>query len=126
MGLWTFLEFYSEAGNNLIEEWYLTLDPSAQADFDTTLKHLSISPDWEGIKEFKHLDRAGLCEIRFTTANVQYRPLGFFGPGERTFSILAGATNKQRVYNSPHACDLAIKRYKSLKQGKGTLHERIV
>src|SRR5450759_4293179 len=126
MGMWRFMEFHSEVGNNLIEEWYSTLSPSAQADFDTTLKNLSIAPDWRGMKEFKHLGRKGLCEIRFRTANVQYRPAGFFGPGEHTFSIYVGAKKKQRVYDPPDALELAIKRRDGLKQGKGSLRDRVL
>ena len=126
MALWKFMDFHSEAGNSLIEEWYSKLDAQAKADFDTTLKNLSISPDWRGMKEFKHLGRKGLCEIRFKTANVQYRAAGFFGPGSHTFSILVGAKKKQRVYDPHDAFDLALKRRDGLKQGKGSLRERIL
>jgi len=76
------------------------------------------------MKEFKHLGRKGLCEVRFSTANVQYRALGFFGPGEHTFSLYVGATHKQKVYNPPNAFDLAIKRSNNVKNGKGSLRER--
>ena len=126
MALWKFMDFHSEAGNNLSEAWYSKLDVQARADFDTTLKNLSIAPDWRGMKEFKHLGRKGLCEIRFRTANVQYRPAGFFGPGEHTFSIYVGAKKKQRVYDPPDALELAIKRRDGLKQGKGSLRERVL
>ena len=120
------MDYYSDAGNNLIEEWYLEQAAAAKADFDTTLKNLSISADWRGMKEFKHLGRRGLCEIRFTTANVQYRPAGFFGPGERVFSVYVGAIKKQKIYKPPNAFDLAIQRRDGIKQGRGSLHERIL
>ena len=124
MALWRFMEYYSEADNNMIQEWYSRRDPDVRADFDTTLKNLSIAPEWRGMKEFKHLGRKGLCEVRFTTANVQHRVLGFFGPGERTFSLYVGATKKQKVYKPSNAFDLAIKYRNGLKNGKGSLHER--
>ncbi|MGA3077552.1 MAG: type II toxin-antitoxin system RelE/ParE family toxin [Bryobacteraceae bacterium] len=110
----------------MIQEWYKHRDPSVRADFDTTLNNLSIAPapDWRNMKEFKHLGREGLCEIRFATANVQYRVLGFFGPGKNTFSLYVGATHKQRIYNPPDAFDLAIKHRNSVKNGKGSLRER--
>jgi hypothetical protein len=126
MALWRFMDYYSEAGNNMIQEWYKRRDPDVRADFDTTLKNLSIAPapEWRDMKEFKHLGREGLCEVRFTTANVQYRVAGFFGPGERTFSLYVCATHKQKVYNPPNALDLAIKHRNGVKNGKGTLRER--
>jgi len=46
MALWRFMDYRSPAGNNLIEEWYLALREEAQAEFDVTLKALSITEDW--------------------------------------------------------------------------------
>jgi hypothetical protein len=45
MALWRFMDYCSEAGNNLIEEWYLDQSENVQADFDATLKNLSITPE---------------------------------------------------------------------------------
>jgi hypothetical protein len=127
MALWRFMDYHSEAGNNMIQEWYSRRDPDVRADFDTTLSNLSIASasEWRDMKEFKHLGRGeGLCEIRFTTANVQHRVLGFFGPGEHTFSLYVGATHKQKIYKPPNAFDLAVKHRNSVKNGKGSLRER--
>jgi hypothetical protein len=131
MALWRFMDYYSEAGNNLIEEWYLDQSENVQADFDTTLKNLSIAPDWRGMKEFKSLKMDGLCEILFKTDGVQYRPTGSFGPGAQTFTIWIGCSKKQNVYNPPDAFEKAKKRKrdyynKQKSQQKGTLRERIV
>jgi len=126
MSLWRFFDYHSPAGNNLIEEWYLGIPVMAQADFDVTLKLLSITADWHGLQEFKALGRKGLCEIRFKSGGVQYRPCGFFGPGERAFSIYVGCYKKQRIYEPPDAFDLAIKRRGLVKRGEATVHERII
>lgn len=127
MALWRFMDFHSEISDkSVIDEWYRDLDVRARADFDTTLKNLSIVSDWRGMKEFKHLGRKGLCEIRFKTANVQYRIAGFFGPGGRTFSLFIGATKKQKIYDPPDAFEKAIKRKDGLRQGKGKLRERVI
>src|SRR5437762_2423997 len=107
---WRFFDYCSEAGNNLIEEWYQNQAEEAQADFDTTLKYLSITEDWRGLKEFKMLGRDGLGEIRFRTNNVQYRPAGSFGPGDRMFTIWVGCKKKQNVFDPPDAFEIAIKR----------------
>lgn len=122
---WRFMDYHSEAGNNLIEAWYLDLPVEAQADFDRTLKTLSITADWKGLKEFKHLGRDGLCEILFKTNGVQYRPAGSFD-GERTFVIWVGCQKKQKVFDPPDAFVLALKRRSLYKQGKVNLSERTV
>lgn len=131
MALWRFMDYCSEAGNNLIEEWYRDQSEDVQADFDLTLKNLSIAPDWRGMKEFKSLGVEGMCEIRFTTKNVQYRPAGSFGPGDHVFTIWIGCTKKQRIYNPPDAFEKALKRKrdfynKNRNQQRGTLRERII
>lgn len=119
------MDYCSAAGNNLIEDWYRALPEEAQADFDATLKFLSITEDWRGLKEFKMLGMEGLAEIRFKSRNVQYRPTGSFH-GERTFAIWVGCTKKQNVYDPPDAFDLALKRRKLFKRREGTLRERTV
>lgn len=126
MTRWRFFDYCSGAGNDLIEDWYQDLPEDAQADFDTTLKVLSATEDWRGLKEFKMLRRCGLGEIRFRTANVQYRVAGFFGPGARTFSLFAGCQKKQKVYDPPDSFGLAMERRKRLNRGIGRLRERLI
>jgi len=126
MALWRFLDYCSPGGNNLIEEWYFGLPEEAQAEFDVTLKTLSIVEDWRGLSEFKHLGRDGLCEIRFKSANVQYRPAGFFGPGRRVFTIYVGSSKKGRIYEPPDAFDLARRRRGMVERREASLRERIV
>jgi hypothetical protein len=127
MGLWRFMDYHSPAGKNLVEDWYCGLETDAvRAEFDVTLKVLSIAPDWRGMSEFKCLGAKGLCEIRFKVANVQYRPAGFFGPGERTFSIYVGCQKKGNIYKPPNAFDLAADRKAKVLRGEGSLRERLV
>jgi hypothetical protein len=120
------MDYCSPAGNNLIEEWYLSLPEEAQAEFDVTLKILSITHEWRGLSEFDNLGRDGLCEIRFKAGKIQYRPAGFFGPGPKCFSIYVGCYKKGKIYNPPDAFDLAKKRMGRVMRGEATLRERIV
>ena len=123
---WRFFDYCSEAGNNLIEEWYLSQREDVQADFDTTLKTLSIFDDWRELKEFKMLGRQGLGEIRFKTANVQYRPIGSFGPGERSFTLWVGCKKKQNIYDPLDIFDLVLRRQSLYERGKVCLRERVI
>ena len=119
------MDYYSEAGNNLIEKWYSELNEGAQSDFDTTLNNLTGINDWHGLKEFKmlHGKHSGLGEIRFKSGNVQYRAVGFFGPGRGDFTLLVGCEKRQRVFRPADAFDLALRRKRLCGQGRGTLHE---
>jgi len=120
------MDYCSPAGNNLIEEWYWNLPEEAQAEFDVTLKTLSITEDWRGLSEFDNLGRDGLCEIRFKAGKTQYRPAGFFGPGVKCFSIYVGCKKKGKIYTPPDAFDLALKRRAKVLQREASLRERFV
>jgi hypothetical protein len=125
MTFWRFMDYCSEAGNNLIEEWYFDHDASVQADFDTTLDLLAGTHDWRGLREFKMLagKHSRLGEIRFKTKKVQYRIAGFFGPPSRAFTLLVGCEKRQRIYKPPDAFDVALKRLSLYRQGRGTIRE---
>ncbi len=125
---WRFMDYCSEAGNDLIEEWYLDQNPEVRADFDVTLRNLAGSQDWHGLNEFKmlHGKQSGFGEIRFKTRNIQYRPVGRFGPGVREFTLLVGCYKKQRVYEPPDAFDVAVRRWGLYKQGRATIRERSI
>lgn len=125
MALWRFLDYCSPSGVDLIEKWYLELPDAAQAEFDVVLKTLSIAADWRGLSEFKHLGAwEGLCEIRFKSANVQYRPAGYFGPGSGCFSIYIGCSKKGNKYKPPDAFEKALKRKGQVERGEAKLNER--
>lgn len=128
MRYWRFMDYYSEAGNDLIEEWYLDQSPEVRADFDVTLRNLAGSQDWRGLNEFKmlHGKHSGFGEIRFKTRNIQYRPVGRFGPGVREFTLLVGCYKKQRVYEPPDAFDRAVKRWSLYMQRRATIRERFI
>jgi hypothetical protein len=125
MALWRFADYCSPAGNNLIQEWYEDLPEEAQAEFDVTLKALSIAEDWRGRKEFKHLGRKGLGEIRFSSLGVQYRPAGCF-EGQKRFAIYIGCFKKGNVYNPPDAFELALKNRARVLRGEASLRDRII
>jgi len=125
MKTWRFWNYCSEAGNNLIERWYQDQNASVQADFDVTLNNLAGMQDWRDTHEFKMLKGkfSGLGEIRFKTGNVQYRPVGMFGPGEKTFTILVVSYKKGSVYHPPDAFDLALRNKSLIAQGRGRIVE---
>lgn len=96
-----------------MEDWYNGLSDGGQAAFDTTLEYLCQRQHHEwGRPEYAPLTGklAGLGELRFSVAKLEYRPIGCFGPGRSTFTILIGATKKGRQYDPRSALDTAIER----------------
>ena len=75
------------------------------------------------IKELQ-ADEAIDWELEFISDKRQYRVLGVFGPGRKEATLLVGCYHKQRVYQPPNALDEAVKRNKTLSEGRATRLER--
>lgn len=112
----------------MIADWYQGLPTDARADFDFVIQELSGTKEWRGTGRTKllHGKHSGFVEIIFKTNNVQYRPVGCFGPDRRQFSLLVGCSKKQRVYTPPDAFDLAVRRWALLQQRRGSLCEHLL
>lgn len=73
-------------------DWRDGLPPKAKARFDNILDYLEITKILSGtsyVKQLRGYD--GIYEIRFIVNNIQYRPLGCYGPERKTFVLLIGA-----------------------------------
>lgn len=117
--IWTFRSYVSPGGRDQIAKWYFGQSAAAQAAFDTVKEYLEqrerdhwLRPEFDKLSgRYKDLG-----ELRFEVANVQYRPLGCFGPARAEFTILVGATKKGRIYSPRDALETALKRRKEVLQ----------
>jgi hypothetical protein len=120
--IWTFRTYVSPAGRDQIEKWYRSQSADVQAAFDTVLEYLEQRerdewrrPDFDKLSQrYKEL-----AELRFEVSNVQYRPLGFFGPARAEFTILVPAKKKGKVYDPRDALETALKRRKEVLRHAG-------
>jgi hypothetical protein len=94
MAEWTILDFVDAAGMNQIRSWIDSLPRAAQAKIDTRLRFLEISGVWPPQYVSDRKDCPGIYELRIACSGVQYRPLGFYGPRRREFTLLLGAVEK--------------------------------
>ncbi len=92
MKYWTFKVFISANGNNEIKEWRDNSPIKFQARIDGTVRHLETQIDMQS-SYFKHY-KDKIYELRITHNNIQYRPLGCFGPGQNEFTLLIPAIEK--------------------------------
>lgn len=92
---WTFKGFITTRGN-IVQLWHDQQTEDIQIDFGFTLKTLRTrSPqEWGEMKMATKLKGKfdSLTELRFKTNRFPYRPVGFFGVGRQTFTILVIAT----------------------------------
>jgi hypothetical protein len=115
MALWTFRDYTSESGDNVIVRWVEAIKPPKRrwkmiARWDAFLEHIQNlePPRWpsEWFTELKGFPR--ILEMKFTVQNIQFRPLGYFGPHRHEFTFLVGAIEKNNRFVPLNAPELAI------------------
>jgi len=117
--MWNIKRYLAPNENCPFQDWYEDLDEDVQATLRTRLEYLCQQPKerWRP-PYFRDLKGAckGLGELRFKVRNVQYRPIGFFGPQAKEFTFLIGAIEKGGQLKPK--CEVALK-YKTDVLDKG-------
>ena len=93
----TFYDYVDSQRNNPIRAWLDGVGPKAKARFTVLIAHLEATRpgDWRRpVVDTLHDDCAGLFEIRALVEGIQYRLLGFHGPGQRAPTLVAGAIER--------------------------------
>lgn len=105
----------------MIGDWYGRQSETVQAALDVALEFLAQRPR-EGWRrpQFDLLSgkMSGIGEIRFKVDGKQYRVLGFFGPAPSEFTMLVGASKKQKNYNPPDALETAVRRMSEVRSDR--------
>ena len=111
--VWTFRTYVSARGEAEVPTWYDLQTLKVQATFDQrlrTLQQMEIS-EWRDPYSKRLKGKCdGLIEIRFLADRVQHRPLGWFGPSQREFTILFCAREIGDRFDPPNACEVALGR----------------
>jgi len=64
-----------------------------------------------------------LGKLRFKVANVQHRPLGFFGPERKMFTLLIWSTERDGKFNPPNVRDTALDRMNQVLRDRERANE---
>lgn len=92
--MWTFYDLLEERGVNTIREWLDGLPAKAAAKINTRLLYMMAIPVWPEQYVSSFVGWPQLVELRIVHAGVQYRPIGFFGPERREFTLVLGTIEK--------------------------------
>ena len=99
MSLWVFYDFRDTRGVNLIRQWLDTQPPKASAKIDTRLLFMKAIPLWPEQYVSALVGWPGLVELRVGSSGNQYRPIGFYGPRRRDFTLVLAAIEKGKLPN---------------------------
>ena len=123
---WTFKLFISDKGDKEVEEWLNNGIPKkAKARIRARLAYLEVTKTWvpDLVTKYKSSDK--IFEIRVTVQNIQYRPLGCYGPNEKEFTLLIGAEEKGGKLIPHNSIKFAEERRKLIFQDKRYTYEYI-
>lgn len=122
---WEFRDFVSERGENVIHSWLhgRSFPVAARAEINDLIQLLERRDVGrftraDGVGDLRRECR-GLIELRVKVGGVQYRPLGYYGPGDRIVTLLAGATERDRQLTPVDVCATAIARITWVKENAG-------
>ena len=97
MDLWIFYDFVDTRGVNIIREWLDSLPIKARAKINARMLYMRAIPEWPEQYVSALTGWPELLEFRVVCAGNQYRPLGFYGPKRREFTIVYGAIEKGKL-----------------------------
>lgn len=94
MADWVFRDYLDQGGTNVIRAWLDSLPKAAKVKIDyriLLLRGISVWPP-QYVSALKGCD--DIYELRIGSSGVEYRPLGFYGPDRKEFTIVYGAIEK--------------------------------
>jgi hypothetical protein len=102
---------------DLIDRWLSELPGRERRRIRAILAYLGGQRSWRNIPYVRKLTDCGdVHEIIITINNIQYRPLGCYGPGKDEFTLIVGATKKGKVWVPKDAKLTAMKMAKLIRQ----------
>lgn len=115
MELWTFRCYINSQGHDEVDEFFSPKSRKrAKAKLIERVMALQMQPsqNWSAGGRAKTLsgECQGLVEIRFLADRIQYRPVGFFGPSDKEFTILVCAIEKGNQFVPKDVCSIAQRR----------------
>lgn len=126
--MWTIRAYCQPKGRKTFVEEYAAQSVATKAECRAVLNELRAQPNISGWCRPNGFDRLNknyraLGKLRFKVLNVQHRPLGFFGPGPKTFTLLTWATERDGDYDPPGIRDVALRRMNEVLADAERSHE---
>jgi hypothetical protein len=92
--MWTFYDLQEERGVNAIRQWLDSLPAKAASKINTRILYMMAIPVWPEQYVSSFVGWPELVELRVVHAGIQYRPIGFYGPERREFTLVLGTIEK--------------------------------
>ena len=91
------MDFLDGKGVNLIRGWLDSLPDKARAKINTRILFMRWMAVWPEQYVSSLKGWPALIELRIASTGNQYRPLGFYGPARREFTLVLGTIEKGKL-----------------------------
>jgi len=122
--LWWLRDHQAPGGRREVRKHYERASDDLQAAFDVHWEFLSVRPREQWVRPAAHKLRPehknayrDFFEFRFKAENTEQRPLGYFGPSARRFTLLIWAIEKGSKFVPPDAVQTCEKRREAIDAG---------
>lgn len=121
-----FYDYVDASGENCIKAWMDSIGVKPRSKINSLLRTLENVPRAQWHQYSKYIENlkgaVDLWEIKAYVDKVRWRPIGCLGPGENTFTLLAGAIERGGKFEPATALDTAQQRKNEVR--KDTLRYR--
>jgi hypothetical protein len=114
---WRFYDFVNGRKENEIKAWAASEGATLKARLNVLINHLETlnraltRQDNVGLlRKDGPCKRQNFVELLITIGKVEYRPIGWYGPGPNRITLLLGAKEKGGDFEPRNACIQAINR----------------
>ena len=118
---WKFKVFLNNKTTDVIGEWLSGLPGKDRAKIRVIINYLKTTQVWPKSYIKRYVPYHDIYELRIKL----YRPLGFFGPGEKEFTLLIGAKEKGDRIEPINAPEIADARRTLILQDRGYINDFI-
>ncbi len=116
---WNFKVFIDSKGQVDFYDWLDQQVKKAKVKIRERINYFEITPYWAYRPYASPLkDTDNIVELRIVFNNIQYRPLGCFGPRNGEFTILIGAIEDNGSFNPKNAIKFAEERCKLIHEDR--------
>lgn len=131
MAYWVIKCYCNANGRDVFDKEYGRQSNDAKSEFRSVLNGLKDQPTIQGWMRPNGFDRLsgkyrqlGKLIFKARKTKVQHRPIGFFGPGEGEFTLLAWASERGDAWDPPNVRDTALARMNEILKDHTRAHER--
>lgn len=119
---WTFFEYVGSNDRGVVRDWFKRLphgtSQQVEAAVDALVEELQqltcdVFDRSHNVGQLRH-SCSDYFELRVKVQKVQYRPIGFYGPARREFTLLGITTEKGGVLVDDQDCSRIKERRKSI------------